>query len=99
MSNETNSVKIKVERLLKTHPQTRDDDRQLVVQFWTDELTRHGYRLEDMTGKHLLEHYSAGMLTSVELIQKHRRALQDHHSALRGDNWADRRLEEWKAFK
>ena len=73
-------VACKVYAILTDHPETRDDDRKLLVKIWAKET-----QSIDVGG--LFKEILDGKLSHSESICRMRRKLQERHPALRGEKW------------
>lgn len=80
-------VACKVYSVLTDKPETRDDDKLLIVEIWSKET-----RSEDVSGifKELLD----GTLSHFESIRRMRQKIQEKHPALRGEKWEARHAME-----
>jgi hypothetical protein len=95
-----------VEQLLKSSPKLRDNDQQLVANAWYVQV-RDKFNIETMSAKNLLHELAQGNLMSSESITRCRRKLQEEHTYLRGNKWAERHrmqkdvkeeLKNWKDY-
>ena len=95
-----------VKQLLMSSPKLKDNDQQLVANVWYVQV-RDKYNIETMSAKNFLHELAQGNLTSSESITRCRRKLQEEHTYLRGEKWAERHraqkdvkeeLRNWKSY-
>lgn len=86
ISNQT--AKQKVMRLLRAHPELRDNDHRLIANFWKTEFP---YR--DCSARDMLELVARGSLTNPETIRRIRQKLQETIPELRGECYQVRHKE------
>lgn len=73
-------VACKVYAILTDHPDTRDNDRSLLVHIW-------GKESQANTSEGLFKEILDGTLSHFESIRRMRQKIQEKHPALRGDKW------------
>ena len=82
------TLKEKVAEMLTRFMYTRDDDNQLAVKIWTEQLEEKGYspfvRMEIGSA---LAFITDKTLYNYDSITRARRELQEFRPALRGENW------------
>lgn len=76
-----------VTTLLKTMPDTRDDDLRLVASYY---YKFHQNLIKDKTALDFLKAMAQGRIVSSDLITRTRRKLQEHNPELRGTKWKER---------
>jgi len=95
-----------VKELLKTSPKLKDNDQQLVANVWYVQA-RDKHDMDKMTAKEFLHELARGKIMSSESITRCRRKLQEEHTYLRGEKWAERHriqkdvkeeLKNWKDY-
>lgn len=77
------AVFLKVHSLLKDNPLTRDDDRLLMKEIWSQES-------KSSTLEEFFEEFLSGKLSHPESIRRVRQKIQENNPKLRGDKWESR---------
>jgi hypothetical protein len=90
MINKIKNIKPKVEELLKTFPECRDDDNRLYLKLcsWIDPVLRHPNTSFKYFGTQLLN----GTLPILESVTRARRKLQEENPELRGESYKVRKV-------
>jgi len=70
----------KVHSILEDNPQTRDDDRLLIVEVWAKESRAYSKR-------EFLVEILKGHIAFPDAVTRVRRKLQEKHEHLRGEKW------------
>ena len=78
----------RIEGLLISYPQLRDDDRRLVANVWHYEM-KHDKSISDF-----LTAYANNQLSNSDNITRIRRKLQEEKPELRGSKWHERHDKE-----
>ena len=94
---ELEKTKFKVERLLNTIEETRDNDELLIASIWNEDLINKGLNKYILVER-LFNMLSAGELTSTESIRRVRQKLQEKNEHLRGYKY-NKRMEHQKVVK
>jgi hypothetical protein len=74
------AVACKVFSILTDIPQSRDDDKLLLVEIWSRES-------QAKTIEEFMNEILSGSISHAETITRMRRKLQEKHTALRGEKW------------
>jgi hypothetical protein len=80
-------VTTNVTQLLKTMPDTRDDDLRLVASYY---YKYYPTLVKEKSAMDFLKAMAQGRLVSSDLITRTRRKLQEHNPELRGTKWKER---------
>ena len=80
----------KVANVLLKYPTTKDDDRQLCVYYWHEELIEQGKDPSKMDTPDFFLMYSYGGLTDAQTITRLRRKLQMERPQFRGKRWEEK---------
>ena len=81
----------RIEGLLISYPQLRDDDRRLVANVWYGEMNKDG--ITDF-----LTAYATKQITMSDTITRIRRKLQEEKPSLRGTKWHERHEKETRVI-
>jgi len=76
-----------VEKILREHPETRDNDRILILKVWNNQIAG----LEQMAFWGFADKFMKGQFTDTESIRRTRQKLQETKPELRGRNYLLRR--------
>lgn len=94
-------IKTKVADILLRHPETQDNDRELIVRYWKGEISE----LQDIARQKLgsLPHFTldgffatfmTGGFTSPESITRARRQVQEQNPQFRGKKYQERQARQ-----
>jgi hypothetical protein len=86
-------VTANVTELLKTIPDTRDDDLRLVATYY---YKYHQNLVREKSAMDFLKAMAQGRIVSSDLITRTRRKLQEHNPELRGTKWKERQHRQAK---
>ena len=92
--NTLKTIKDKVEHLLSTQQELRDDDALLIARFHYYEIGKD--KVEAMSAKELLLMFARKQLINDSSIDRVRRKLQENNVHLRGAKWIERHQESEK---
>ena len=85
------NAKETVENLLRTRPELRDNDRELIAHVWKMAIEqKHGMPCYAFTARSFLDEYARGDFPSAESIRRSRAWLQQKHPELRGERYLER---------
>lgn len=79
-----------VEKLLKKHPELKDDDNRLVANVWSKNLIHNKINPLEISADELLRILSKGLLPNTESIRRIRQKLQQEFPELRGKKYLKR---------
>jgi hypothetical protein len=85
------TVRTRVEKMLIAYPALKDDDCQLIAQYWYNEASSMGKDLTKMSALQLLGLIADGKFTSSETIRRDRQMLQMTKPELRGKSYVQRK--------
>lgn len=99
-------IKTKVADILLRHPETQDNDRELIVRYWKGEISE----LQDIAREKLqwipnftldsfLSAFMTGKFTSPESITRARRQIQEQYPAFRGKKYKERQARQEEVKK
>jgi hypothetical protein len=96
MFEKTLKTGLLVEKILRQHPEYRDDDYRLIAYV----LYIHGgeKKLEQISALEFLQNFAAGKYPHPESIRRMRAKLQEQYPELRGNKY-EKRKEESKKFR
>jgi hypothetical protein len=89
----------KVANVLLKYPSTKDDDRQLCVYYWHEELIEQGKDPSKMDIPDFFLMYTYGGLTDAQTITRLRRKLQMERPQFRGERWKAKQANQEKVKK
>jgi hypothetical protein len=90
-------LEVIVEKLLLNYPDTRDNDKLLILKVWA--YQNPNLRSNDFTFLNFATSYLDGRYADTESITRARRKLQEKNPNLRGEKWYSRHEEEIKVRK
>jgi hypothetical protein len=99
-------IKTKVADILLRHPETQDNDRELIVRYWKDEISE----LQDIAREKLqsmpyftldgfLATFMTGGFTSPDSITRARRQVQEQYPQFRGKKYKERQARQEEVKK
>jgi hypothetical protein len=90
-------IKTKVADIMLRHPETQDNDRELIVRYWKDEISElqniAREKLQSMpyfTLDGFLATFMTGGFTSPDSITRARRQVQEQYPQFRGKKYKER---------
>ena len=86
----------KVAHVLLKYPATKDDDKQLCVYYWHEELIEAGKDPSKLDVPDFFLMYTYGVLTDAQTITRLRRKLQMEQPEYRGKKWAEKQAKQEK---
>lgn len=92
MLSKMKSVKDVVERLLFEHPETRDNDRLLIVKVWAEQ--NPNLRSKFFSFRRFAVDFIEGKYADPESIRRTRQKAQEKYPDLRGEKYYERHKEE-----
>lgn len=89
-----NSIKSAVREVLENYPESRDNDRYLMMTIWAYEsdLTQ-GKRFRDTNFEDFVRGFVDGKYSDPESIRRSRQRIQEQHPHLRGEYYKHRQVE------
>ena len=99
-------IKTKVADIMLRHPETQDNDRELIVRYWKDEISElqniARERLQSMpyfTLDGFLATFMTGGFTSPDSITRARRQVQEQYPQFRGKKYKERQARQEEVKK
>jgi hypothetical protein len=99
-------IKTKVADIMLRHPETQDNDRELIVRYWKDEISElqniAREKLQSMpyfTLDGFLATFMTGGFTSPDSITRARRQVQEQYPAFRGKKYKERQARQEEVKK
>ena len=99
-------IKTKVADILLRHPETQDNDRELIVRYWKDEISElqeiAREKLQSMpyfTLDGFLATFMTGKFTSPDSITRARRQVQEKYPQFRGKKYKERQARQEEVKK
>jgi len=86
------SIKDTVIKILRNHPETRDNDRLLIVKVWCEQ--NHQLRNSAYEFMSFGIDFIAGKYADTESIRRSRQKIQEQNPELRGTKYSQRQQEE-----
>ena len=83
-------MKMRVYNLLRTCPETRDNDGYLLALIMNEDLLVAGYEPKQLPAHELFKLMKAGKITSPESVRRMRQKLQEEYENLRGASYKHR---------
>lgn len=80
----------RVESILVSVPETKDDDKLLLTMYWMEELKELGIDTLKTNAWHVLKSITDGELTNADYVARCRRRLQQQKPHLRGAKYMAR---------
>lgn len=86
------SIKEVVSKVLTNHPESRDNDRLLILKVWAEEMPE--LRSKNMTFISFSHAFIQGKLPDTESVRRCRQKLQELHPELRGKNYKGKQMHQ-----
>ena len=86
----------KVAKVLLKYPYTKDDDKQLCVYYWHEQLISEGKDPSKLDVPDFFLMYTYGVLTDAQTVTRLRRKLQMERPQFRGKKWAEKQAKQEK---
>ena len=84
----------RVKKALEIYPKLRDNDKELVVKIWDDEIDSVCYFNDYVSYENFTDFYFDGTITSESTIRRARRKVQELYPELRGKKWHERHAQQ-----
>jgi len=85
------SVRIMIEHILQSYPQTRDNDERLAANVLHFFLKKRNIHTTELNAQQLLQMYAEGKLPTIDYITRVRRKLQEENPHIRGEMYKIRK--------